>query len=297
MASIQKQFKISTPNFKNYEIISEEYNSAMDVANDCETRQITNHNFNDVRYSGDWGWNGCKNYDEAIDLLKNGYIDKVEKMQKEINKSVIGQSKRITFHNDIVGYAPIVPLAILGVPNSMINSKMKPIKAKVIEICYDVGCSACVNSDDIIRVGLAFLKIIANMEMQGYRIKLTAVQGYSTNSIVNLLRINLKSANQPLDLKRISFPTIHTGFFRVIGFDWFSKTPHGKYIGGGYGKPITATFSNKKDLREFVNQVFGKNTVYIAARWFVDVSDKNLENKIKNKIKEAIEDGCKINNS
>ena len=293
MASIQKQFKISTLNFKNYEIISEEYNSAMDVANDCETRKITNHNFENVKYKDNWDWRGVKNYEEAIDLLKNGYIDKVEKIQKEINKSVIGQSKRITFHNDIVGYAPIVPLAILGVPNSMINSKMKPIKAKVIEICYDIGCSAFVDSEDIIRVGLAFLKIIANMEMQGYRIKLTAVQGYSTNSVLNLLRINLKSANQPLDLKRISFPTIHTGFFRVIGFDWFSKTPHGIYVGSGYGKPITATFSNKKDLREFVNQVFGKNTVYIAARWFVDVSDKNLENKIK----EAIEDGCKINNS
>lgn len=293
MASIQKQFKISTPNFKDYKVISEEYNSAMDVAYDCETRQITNHNFNDVKKSDDWDWRGVKNYEEAIDLLKNGYIDKVEKIQKEINKSVIGQSKRITFHNDIVGYAPIVPLAILGVPNSMINSKMKPIKAKVIEICYDVGCSADVDSEDIIRIGLAFLKIIANMEMQGYRIKLTAVQDYSTNSIVNLLRINLKSANQPLDLKRISFPTIHTGFFRVIGFDWFSKTPHGKYIGIGYGRPITAIFSNKKDLKEFVNQVFGKNTVYIAARWFVDVSDKYLENKIK----EAIEDGCKINNS
>lgn len=293
MASIQKQFKISTSNHKDYEIISEEYNSAMDVANDCETRKITSNAFEDARTKTYSSWEGVRSYNEALNLLKNGYVDKVEKMQKEINKSVIGQSKRITFHNDIVGYAPIVPLAILGVPNSMINSKIKPIKAKVIEICYDIGCSAFVDSNDIIRVGLAFLKIIANMEMQGYRIKLTAVQGYSNNSILNLLRINLKSANQPLDLKRISFPTIHTGFFRVIGFDWFSKTPHGKYIGGGYGYPITSTFSNKKDLREFVNQVFGKNTVYIAARRFVDVSDKYLENKIK----EAIEDGCKINNS
>ena len=292
MASIQKQFKISTPNFKNYEIISEEYNSAMDVANDCETRKITNHNFENVKYKDDWDWRGVKNYEEAIDLLKNGYIDKVEKIQKEINKSVICQSKRITFHNDIVGYAPIVPLAILGVPNSMINSKIKPIKAKVIEICYDISCSANVNSDDIIRVGLAFLKIIANMEMRGYRIKLTAVQGYSNNSILNLLRINLKSANQPLDLKRISFPTIHTGFFRVIGFDWYSKTPRGRYL-DYYGCPISKIFENKKDLREFVNQVFGKNTVYIAARWFVNVSDKNLESQIK----EAIEDGCKINNT
>lgn len=292
MASIQKQFKISTLNFKNYEIISEEYNSAMDVANDCETRKITNYNFENVKYKDDWDWRGVKNYEEAIDLLKNGYIDKVEKIQKEINKSVIGQSKRITFHNDIVGYAPIVPLAILGVPNSMINSKMKPIKAKVIEICYDLGCSAFVDSEDIIRVGLAFLKIIANMEMRGYRIKLTAVQGYSTNSVLNLLRINLKSANQPLDLKRISFPTMHTGFFRVIGFDWYSKTPRGRYL-DYYGRPITSTFSDKKDLREFVNQIFGKNAVYIAANWFVNVSDENLESQIK----EAIEDGCKINNS
>ena len=43
----------------------------------------------------------------------------------------------------------------------------------------------------------------------------------------------------------------------------------------------------------FGNDEEFKNAVYIAARWFVGVSDKNLENKIK----EAIEDGCKINNS
>lgn len=292
MASIQRLFKVSTKNHTDYEVIQEEYNSAFDVAKDCETRKITSSYFHDVRYSGDWGWNGCDSYEQALDLLRNGYVDKVEEIRKEVDKSVRGQSKRIKFSNDIVGYAPIVPLAILGVPTSMINSTMKSIKTKVIEICYDMTCNCGTSSDKIINIGVEFLKVIAGLEMQGYRVKLTAVQTYSGYNYTNILKINLKSANQPLDLKRISFPTMHTGFFRVIGFDWYSKTPRGRYL-GGYGHALTYEFKEDDEFREFKTKVFGDNVVFIAAKKLLDVN----KDKLADKIKEMITNECKSNNT
>lgn len=304
MASIQKQFEISTKNHKKFKIISEEYSNTFDIVEDCKNRSMTNNAFEDVKKSDDWYWRGVKSYDEALDLLKNGYVDQVEAIKKEISKTVKGQSKRIKFANDIVGYAPIVPLAILGVPNSMINATMKPIKAKVLDIYYDMTAESNYDSEDFINTGIEFLKVITAMEMQGYRINLTAIQSYTDEKIANILQVKLKSANQPLDLKRISFPTMHTAFFRVIGFDWYSKTPKGKHI-FGYGHSTQREFArgisriekeslNELDeLVEFKNELFGKNAVYIPAKLIIN-TDKNNKQKA---IKELIDYECKINNS
>lgn len=301
MASLQQQFVISTKNHTNVQIIQEEYRSVIDVEEDCRNREKTNSGFQDVKRSDGWGWNGVKSYDEALDFLRNGYVDKVDAIRKEVEKTTRGLDKRIKFENDIVGYAPVVPLAILGVPNSMINSKMKQIKAKVLDLYYDMGCECGTDSNDIIRVGTEFLKVVAGMEMQGYRINLTAIQTYTDSRCSNILKIRLKNANQPLDLKRISFPTIHTAFFRVIGFDWYSKTPKGKYL-FGYGHSLVREYSNAKsyfdkdaveELMEFKNKVFGENSIYIPARFLVNEDPK----KVAEKIKEMIDYECKINNS
>lgn len=294
--SLQKQMVISTKNHSKFDVRLEEYNSAFEVAEDCKTRKITNSGFENVRYSSEYGgedsWNGCASYDEALDLLKNGYIKQVEKIKQEIAKTVHGQSKRIKFDNDIVGYAPIVPLAILGVPNSMINSTMKPIKAKVLDVYYDMTCSCGTDSKDIINVGIEFLKTIASMEMQGYRIKLTAIQSYTNSSYATILKVNLKSANQPLDLKRVSFPTMHTAFFRVIGFDWYSKTPHGKYL-CGYGHNIKQEFEDEEEFADLKTKLFGNNIVYVAAK----VLTRLPKDKIAEEIRRIVDNECKINNA
>lgn len=278
-----KQFKINTQNHKNYNIMIEDYNSAFDVAEDCNTRKITYSNFDKAEEFDNWGWRGCKNYNEALELLKNGYVDKVNSIKSKLEKSIRGIVKRITFNNDIVGYAPIVPLAILGVPNSMINSIMKPIKAKVLDIYYDMTCCAAVESSDIIKCGISFLETIIGLEMQGYRIRLTSVQIYTDSKGCDILKINIKNSNQPIDLKRISFPMIHTAFFRVIGFDWYSKTPKGTYR-HGYGHDLNREFSNN-ELKEFKEQVFEKNGIYISAAQIINKDAKNIEEIIKNECK------------
>lgn len=275
-----KELKINIENKKNYNVMIEKYNSAMDIVADCKKRNLTSSRFDNAKYFDDWHWRGCKNYEEALDLLKNGYIDKVEQIKSKIEKSINGTNKRITFKNDIVGYAPVVPLAILGVPNSMINSTMKPIKAKVLDLYYDMTCNCGTSSEKIIKCGIEFLQTIVSLEMQGYRINLKAVQTYSDERSCDILKLNIKNANQPLDLKRISFPTIHTAFFRVIGFDWYSKTPKGTYR-GGYGTSLDRIFKGD-NLQKFYTQVFGKNAIYVSASKIIHKEAKSIEEMIKN---------------
>jgi hypothetical protein len=258
-----KTYKLKCAN--GYKIMCEKYNSASEVVRDCKTRKITSGAFDDMqggKIESDPEWHGVKNYDEALEYLEKGYQPVVDKLKTAIRANVQGQGKRISFQNDIVGYAPIVPLAILGVPNSMINSYIKPIKAKVIDVYYDGTFSSYVKGESIINTGAKLISAILALEQQGYRFNLYQIQSYSDSQDCDMLAVKLKDAMQPIDLKRISFPLTHTAFFRVIGFDWYSKTPNGRRR-SGYGHTVYFEDRVNRKLNEMAKEMFGNNAVYI----------------------------------
>ena len=263
----------------NVDFMIESYNSTADVVKDCKVRSITNSSFDDMQKKGkvenNKSWYGVDSYEQALQFLEEGYQPTVEKLKAGIKANLQGNGKRISFHNDIVGYAPIVPLAILGVPNSMINSRMKPIKAKVIDVYYDMTATCNVSSRSIIDAGVKMLSAIIALEQQGYRFNLYSMQVYYSDRKSYTLKIKVKDAMQPIDLKRISFPLTHTGFFRVIGFDWYSKCPEAKYM-WGYGHDIERDFSNER-VQKMAKELFGDNAVWFSCSEIV----KNNEDYVK----------------
>ena len=237
------------------------YDSAIDVYEDCKKRTITNPSFDDKSKAHFGSWEGVETYDEALKYLRNGYQPTVNKLKEKLKVQDPGQ-KRISFTNNIVGSAPIVPLAMKGVPNCMIDTRMKQIKCKVIDVYYDMTCSCGTDSDDIIANGQKMLGAILDLEHQGYRINLYAVQSYNDSDSSDMLAVKIKSSNQPLDLKRMSFPLTHTAFFRVIGFDWYSRFPKGEYR-SGYGRALGYIYEDWQ-MEEFASKMFGDNAIYIA---------------------------------
>lgn len=251
-----------------YKVMCESYNSAAEVVRDCKERPFIGGrgfgNMGDGNLGGHTqNWVGVQSYEQALRLLEEGYQPVVEEMKTMIKTNLQGEAKRISFHNDVVGYAPIVPLAIMGVPNSMLNSYMKPIKSKVVDVYYDGTFRGMTSSDDIIATGAKVISVILKLEQQGYRFNLYQVQGYSDETGTNLMKVKLKDAAQPIDLKRISFPMAHTAFLRVIGLDWYSKTPRGRYI-SGYGRVLSGISKTSGKLSEMFKEMFGKNAVYVS---------------------------------
>lgn len=258
---------ISTPSHKKYEINIESFESAMEVANSCKTRHITSSSFDDMQTEKIKRWHGVKSYDDALDKLHNGYQPIVEELKNgtKINKQ--GEVKRITFQNEVQGFAPIVPLAMMGVPNNMINTTIRPMKRKVLNVYYDITASAGVDPQDIIDAGSKLAGAILQLEQQGYRFNLYAVQSYSGSKDADILTVKIKSSDKPVDLRRMSFPLCHTGFFRVIGFDWYSKFPKGKYR-SGYGHNIKMEFGS--EYSDAMKQLFGDNSIFIAAAQIIN---------------------------
>ena len=263
MSSVITERKINTKNHKNYKVMIEAYDSAREVAMDCKERKNTDSRFHDYTKEDLSDWHGVRTYSEALDLLTNGYQPTVDKMQETLKNSVMGEAKRISFETEVAGFIPVVPLALMGIPRNMINTKMKIIKAKVVDIYYDMTCSSGTSPEDIIKAGQQVLGAIVELEKQGYKFNLYGVQSYTGNNSADILTVKIKSSNQPLDLKRISFPLTHTGFFRVIGFDWYGRCPKAKYR-SGYGRAAHFEFSGD-ELKEFGKELFGKNAIMISA--------------------------------
>lgn len=284
MSTIQtKEFKLDSG--REMKINVETYTSAQEMVMHGKTRTRTSNEFHDMKDPGqvDKHFTSVNNYEEALDLLKNGYQPTVEKLNEALkvaSKKIVGNEKRIKFENNIFGFAPIVPLALKGVPNSMINTTMKPIKCKVINVYYDMTTNCGTSTEEIIRNGQKILGAIIALEKQGYKFNLYAVQTYWGGKTGDMVCIKVKSSDKPIDLKRMSFPLTHPAFFRVIGFDWYSKFPIGKYR-FGYGHAIAYDL-NAKERKDFGEKMFGQGAVYLSIKNVNEETDQTLKEVFTN---------------
>lgn len=276
---IRKEKKIPTSKCTT-DVRAEIYNCARDVVTDCKMRQTRFKDY-DMQAPGKVrkSWHGVESYAEALDLLANGYQPVVEALREEL-KVGTNVGPRFKFSNEIVGFLPIVPLAIQGVPKSMIDMRIRKIKSKVLDIYYDMTANSDKSPEDFIKAGKVLLGTILALEKQGYRFNLYAVQSYwdcynDHNHSIDILCVKVKSSDSPLDLKRMSFPLTHPSFFRVIGFDWQGRSPITRYLGSGRGRAMGYDF-NTEDCNKIMKGIFGENAFYISASKLIDKDyDKN----------------------
>lgn len=276
--------KIKVKAFNNAVVNYEKFNSAQDVIKASASRKMTSGSFIDMTNSKniDKNFTTVSSLEEALEIMRTGYQPAVEKL-KSSAAGLSGEGKRIAFHNDVVGFAPVVPLAVMGVPQSMINMHMKPIKAKVIDVYYDMVMSCGTSTETIIENGQRLLSVIMSLEYQGYRINLYAIQSYYNSSQgADMLVVKIKSSNTPLDLKRMSFALMHPAFFRVVGFDWYSKTPEGTYR-SGYGHALGYDF-DESEMQKGFKELFGQNAVVFSAAKL---------SKDKDHLESVMKGGCK----
>lgn len=243
------------------------FDAPAEVVEENKKRNITDSDFHDMTtYRISKSEYGVDSYEEAMELMEKGYQANVEKLDN-FDSDLQGIEKRITFANDIVGYAPVVPLAIMGVPNCMMNSKQKPIKAKVLDVYYDMTARWGTTPEQFIKAGQKMLSAIMQLEMQGYKFNLYTTQSYYDGS-TDMLAVKIKGSNEPLNIKRMSFAIAHTAFFRVVGWDWYSRFPKGKYRGGYGSSPFYSR--DKEEVSEAFRQMFGENAVCFSATELID---------------------------
>jgi len=198
--------------------------------------------------TGNSSFTGTANYDEAVKLLSNGYTEILSQLKDDVKaKSKISAkyAADVTHpipHAAIVGYAPCVPNAILGLPNSMISVDRVPMKRKTLSIIYVTGANAGTEAEYFSKAGAALLSAINIVEKSGIQTQLKLAFFPSEEcDEVTFPTVVVKNYGERYSLQKISFPLAHPSMFRRIGFKWLETTPDITKSGYkcGYGRVPT----------------------------------------------------------
>lgn len=240
-----------TVNGRRY--ILETYESFDEITRTCEQREVKGNVREPARKEQNARFMGAKSYDEAVQMLKYGYekdIDRINKAVKDLQKT--GTAMRTSFRNDIVGFAPVVPNAIIGVPQSMINSVRTPKKAKVITLVVDMSVNGSVSREDVFSYGVKVVQKVIQLEQSGFRVRLEYMKCVNDDYRQHLaVSTVIKNENQPLDIKRIMFPLTNVAMQRYISWDWYDRLPDVKWD-GGRGRALSDL--NRENRQKVIDQ-------------------------------------------
>lgn len=263
------------------QFIIEEYDSFSELIKTCKgrPRNWSGHYNESTGEFDDSRWIGCDTYQEAEEMLRFGWtdMDKIAQLKDKVRDlSKAHEVQKIGFKNDIVGFAPIVPNAVIGIPQNMINSVRTPKKNKVVTILADMTVSCSTGWETYLEWGAELIAKIVQLEKSGFRVRLEYVNTFSNDGYgkVHACRVLMKSENQPFDIKRYMFPLAHTAMFRGLMFDWYEKLPNAERL-GGYGCSIVHHSGDKQKIKKEISN--GEDVYYIVCKEDINEAMKGVK--------------------
>lgn len=185
---------------------------------------------------------GTKSFEEAQNLLKNGWDDMSNKISQRLRVDDVEIKPCMAYKNvlGIQGFQPIVPLYLQGVPQNMASRRMVPIKQKIINLNKSISYSSFWKTEDIMEESIKAFKLIKRLESQNYRCGLNIVFGADTMRNSYVVTIKVKSPNEKLNISKLTFPLINPSMLRRLIFRFIEVHPGvPKSFVGGYGSPLS----------------------------------------------------------
>ena len=218
-------------------------------------------------------WYGTENWEEAVDLFENGYVEVLDKIKTGvaagIKRTETVQKRRTS--TGVVGYAAHVPNAIMGLPNSMIYTQSVPQKIKAVSITYCITQNCGTEAQEFIDSGIAVLNVINRLELNGCRVNLK-IMFYCANANNDYAfgTVDVKHYREHLDLQKLCFPIANPSMFRRFGFRWLETCKGLKESrwSSGYGRQLESNNSTLQSLLQenefYIDLPFTKRHKYDA---------------------------------
>lgn len=207
----------------------------------------------------DENWSGTKTYEDAIRLLINGDVEKLQNV-----KAIIKQNNKILFQNTRkiknmpIGFIPNVPNALQNKPDSMINITKNPQKQKTLRVFYSMDCNCSTESQDILKAGAVLVSALNLIESYGIQTKLsTSIYTGSFGEEIICSMLDIKNYGERFNLQKICFPLINPAIFRRIGFKYLETCPFISTPGfsWGYGAALSDVAFRKRIEEYFQNKI------------------------------------------
>ena len=197
-------------------------------------------------------WSGTNTYYDALHFLEFGWTVKSERLAKKLkiaklNAPTVARRKATP---SVVGYVPIVPNYLAGIPLNMLDSKITKIKQKVVTINKDISYHAGYSENQIEDNSIKAFQIIQAVEASGIRCNLNVILGvdftrYGKNVYQMIVKVRIKGSGEKLNISKTSFSLVNPGMLRRIMFRLIETVPELKAadrgICTGYGTPVNAT--------------------------------------------------------
>lgn len=214
-----------------------------------------------------------RSFKEASDLLRDGWDEMAQDLTNRLNVSVktipTMQRKSVL---SVAGYQPVVALYLAGVPQNMIDTKMVPVKSKIINITKSINYSGGTSTSMIIKESVKAMQVVKRLEAQGYRVNLSITLGTAADHRNVLCKVCIKRAGEKLNVSKLAFPMLHPSMLRRLFFRYIEVCPdvtHGYTY--GYGHPV-----------EFADMCKAfPNDVVLPAFWDVDPSEISTLDKLQ----------------
>ena len=243
---------------------------------------------------GDSSFHDFNTYDEALSSLEYGfdkYFIEFENCLKKTKDyiSKMKANKTGNFKNDVIGFVPIVPNAINGIPVNMINqnTKKKPIPTLRIFIERTVSCGVSVQ-DNTNFYSVVFA-LISLLEQKNIRCEIWECESSKDCDEIYINKTKIKDCLQPINTYKLQFPIISSDMLRRIGFRLL-ETCRSLKTGGwhfGYGSPLREmTYYDLTDdgfPNEGMQEILGisEEDIYIPSVQTLDCCGENLEYILK----------------
>ncbi len=212
--------------------------------NETPTNNVfKNASLSSQRIESEGGWSGTKDFNEACNLFVNGWDKKTLELKQKLDIEE-HKEQQMTYKNiqSVQGYHPIVPLYLMGVPNNMVTKKMIPLKRKVITIDKTIAYAYSISAEQIMEEAVKAVRIINRLERQNYRVNLNLVGVSERNGVGIGFKIKLKSANESLNISKLTFPLIHPSMLRRLFLRFVEVNPHTvRGFTSGYGRPLSGS--------------------------------------------------------
>lgn len=203
------------------------------------------------RKSSDNWWSGTPNFDAAVNVARNGWMDaekKTAKLTAALFDKVSSLVKREYYSYDVTGLDFDMGLLMDGRPECWVKeeTKTEDTQGRILRVVFNGFYSAGVDADVLIARGAAVSALIELLEFSGTRVEV--VHHTPFRDIIQF-RTVIKTADQPLDIGRLAFAVGHRSMFRRIMFSCLEQNPAERTADGGrYGMPHQLDAEHQGDI-------------------------------------------------
>ena len=235
-------------------------------------------------------WNGNLSFAETCRLAVGGWDEGIAKVEKFSSAFVgaIGSKLVIDeYYYDVTGQDFDLARVLEGEPECWLNSEQIHVEApamQTIKLVVNIGASASVGSDTLIRKGAGIVALVQLLERMRRSVEVVAI----TRDCYNYNNDNeggfdfdlcLKQAGQDLDLGKLAYALMHPSMLRRLQFVAMETTWVGMPRYKGYSSNLRQPESN----------------IYIPAAQSHEVMDFDSEDNVKNWIlKELVAQGIEL---